>query len=425
METVTTASPAATGGRPYTPGSMHAKENIVGVGPGARPVYVPTFQGLSLLDFLRPATGASCYPFNAPHALRFFRARNAIYHLFDALQRHVQAAGVQPARPLTVLAPDYNSGNEVAAIDAAGAALRYYTVDRHAQADPDEIERLCDVHAPDVLYVIHYQGWPQPMRPLVDLCRRRGMWLVEDCALALLSESEGQPLGSFGDWSIFCLYKTLPVPNGAVLVQNTTEIEALARLPLRRPAAASALGRTAELVVQRIRSRAAGVGALLQAAKRGMGRAAGALDVAREKVGDIGFDRAGVDLAMSPITEWLIARCDFAAIRAARIENCRRLMAALDGSVTPLWPDLPEGACPLFYPILVGDKPAAAAALREHGIEPLEIWNSGVAAFDAHASENARLLRAHVLGLPVHQDLTARHIAHMADVASRLHLRRA
>jgi dTDP-4-amino-4,6-dideoxygalactose transaminase len=388
----------------------------IGAAPRGRPMYVPTFQGLSPLDFLRRASPPDVYPFNAPHALRFFRARNAIYYLFRALTQ---------AHPnLTVLAPDYNSGNEVAAIDAAGARLQYYTVDRHAQLDPDDIERLCELHRPDVLYVVHYQGWPQPMRPLVDLCRRRGMLLVEDCALALLSASEGQPLGTFGDWSVFCLYKTLPVPNGAVLVQNTRPLPSLEQLALRRPGVASALGRTSELLVQQFRGRWNEAGAALQRLKSRAGRAAGGLDIERPRVGDIGFDTAGVDLAPSGVTEWLLSRLDFDDIRRRRVENCRSLMAALEGAVTPLWPDLPEGVCPLFYPILVADKQAAANAFRQYGIEPLEIWNHGVPAFDAHASENARLLRAHVLGLPVHQDLTDKHVAYMADLASRLHLRR-
>ena len=49
-------------------------------------------------------------------------------------------------------------------------------------------------------------------------------------ALSLLSEPDGEPLGSFGDWSIFCLYKTLPVPNGALLVQNAMPLGGLDRL---------------------------------------------------------------------------------------------------------------------------------------------------------------------------------------------------
>src|SRR6202007_3326877 len=114
----------------------------------------------------------------------------------------------------------------------------------------------------------------------------------------------------------------------------------------------------------RLRSRTNSVGSALQALKRSMGRAAGALDVNRARVGDIGFDLGDVDLAMSGVTERLLKRFDFVKIRTRRVENCRRLMTALEGAVTPLWPDLPEGVCPLFYPILVRDKRAAADALR-------------------------------------------------------------
>jgi hypothetical protein len=137
---------------------------------------------------------------------------------------------------------------------------------------------LCRLHDPDVLYVIHYLGWPQPLAEFKEICDRRAMLLVEDCALSLLSEPDGQPLGSVGDWSIFCLYKTLPVPNGALLVQNAMPLGGLDRLRLRKAGAASVLGRIAELLVQRVRGRMDGIGTALQSAKRAVGKAAGALD---------------------------------------------------------------------------------------------------------------------------------------------------
>lgn len=389
---------------------------------GVLSTYCPTFQGLSATDLARPALErASCFPFDAPSAIGFYRARNAIYHLFRALAKHRGGTtGFAPA--LKVLAPDYNSGNEVAAIAAAGAALDYFPVDERGQIDVRTIERLCDRHEPDVLYVIHYLGWPQPIEALADLCRRRGIWLVEDCALALLSESGGRPLGSVGDWSVFCLYKTLPVPNGALLTQNTTRLDELDRLQLKVPGSVSAIGRTAELMVQRVRSRSNRLGSALQSLKHSLGRAAGAMDVERVKVGDIGFDLAGIDLRMSPVSERVLKRMDFRDIRRRRITNAQQLAGALKGRVALLHDDLPEGACPLFLPILVRHKHEAAEALRCHGIDPLEFWNQGVAIFDAHAAANAQYLRAHVLGLPVHQDLTSRHIAHMAEVVCQLQL---
>jgi dTDP-4-amino-4,6-dideoxygalactose transaminase len=377
-------------------------------------MYVPTFQGLSAIDLVRPAaTSAACFPFNAPR-LSFYRARNAIYQLFKALH------AVSPA--MTVLVPDYNSGNEVMALQAAGATLHFYRIGQDMQPDMDDVERLCRLHDPDVLYVIHYLGWPQPLDALQAICRRRTMLLVEDCALSLLSEPDGRPLGAAGDWSIFCLYKTLPVPNGALLVQNTMPLDGLDRLRLRKAGAVSVLGRIAELLVQRARGRIDGIGTALQAAKRAAGRAAGALDIARSTVGDLGFNLGDVDLRMSLASERLIRRFDFAEIRRRRINNFRALASALSGRVTPVHSHLDEGVCPLFFPIVVNDKPSAAKSLREHGVEALEFWNQGARGSDT-GSNSVRFLRSHVLALPVHQDLRPSQLAHVAQQVGDLHLK--
>jgi hypothetical protein len=219
---------------------------------------------------------------------------------------------------------------------------------------------------------------------------------------------------------VFCLYKTLPLPNGALLVQNGPRLESLERLTLRHAGSASVLGRTAELIVQRIRGRANGLGAALQLVKRGMGRAAGALDVRRANVGDIGFNRADVDLAMSRMSERLLARMNFEDIRRRRVENYRRLAARLAPDVIQLFPSLPDGVCPLFFPIIVPDKHVAAEALRGRGVDALEFWNESVEPGGHEMGADARFLRRHVLELPIHHDLTPRHIDHVARQVSRL-----
>jgi len=377
-------------------------------------MYIPTFQGLSTVDLLRPPAAASvCFPFTAPR-LAFYRARNAIYSFFEALRTAKSR--------VVVLVPDYNSGNEVLALRAAGATVHFYRIGRDLQPDLNEVEELCVRHDPDVLYVIHFLGWPQPLTALAALCRRRGMLLVEDCALSLLSEPEGRPLGATGDWSVFCLYKTLAVPNGSLLVQNTMQLESLDRLRLRRAGAASVLGRVAELVVQRLRGQVNGIGAALQSAKRALGKTAGALDVDRSTVGALGFNLADVDLRMSGTSTRLLRRFDFDRIRRARIDNFRQLAARLQGKVTPLYKDLASGACPLFYPIVVNDKAAAANALRQRGVEALQFWNHSASTTDRDASDSVRYLRSHVLALPIHQDLSERQLAYMADQVTQLNL---
>lgn len=95
--------------------------------------FVPTYQGLTPVDLVRPARmpRIRCFPFDAPDRIAFYRARNAIYHLFRAL------AARRPR--LRVIAPDYNSGNEILALRAAGATIHYCHVDRQMRMDPAEI----------------------------------------------------------------------------------------------------------------------------------------------------------------------------------------------------------------------------------------------------------------------------------------------
>jgi dTDP-4-amino-4,6-dideoxygalactose transaminase len=376
---------------------------------------VPIFHGLSPMDLMRPVRGHSEFPFDVRDGMYFYRARNAIYYLFLAL--------AERRRRLTVLVPDYNSGNEVLAMKAAGAAIEYCPVGRDMQMSPDDVERLCDLHHPDVLYVIHYAGWPQPIAALAELCRRRRMLLVEDCALALLSEADGRPLGSVGDWSVFCLYKTLPLPNGALLVQNTDREPAIRDVPLRSAGAPSTIGRTAELFVQRARLRIGAVGSALSMLKRSAGWAASAFDIHRATVGDIGFDLAQVDLAIAAISQRLLERIDFSEIRERRRANFRVLSSQLGDQIRRPLPDPEPGVCPLFFPILVPDKHAAVEALAKQGVEALEFWNDSSEPGGREMAPNARFLREHVLELPLHQDLTERHMTYIAECVSRLDFR--
>src|SRR5919198_4742337 len=66
-------------------------------------MYVPSWPGLSPASFFRSGAPKELpFPLSASHATYFFRARNAIYHLFRAL-----ALTTDETAPV----PDYHSGN--------------------------------------------------------------------------------------------------------------------------------------------------------------------------------------------------------------------------------------------------------------------------------------------------------------------------
>lgn len=376
-------------------------------------MYVPTWQGLNPASFFWGESAANVpFPLNAPHSTYFYRARNAIYHLFRALRLQKEE---------TVLVPAYHHGNEVRAIRAAGATIRFYPVNRTMEPDLDAMARLCRTDA-RVLFVIHYLGWPQPMEDITALCRERGLILIEDCALALLSETDGRPLGSFGDYAVYCLYKTLPLPHGGLLIQNRRVFDDLTRLALTPCDFLSAAGRTSELMVEWLRSRSNGAGQSLARLKRIVGDALTAGGIHRLPVGDVGFDLASVNTGMSVWAHRLLKRYDYEAIRQKRRVNFLRLLHRLDGRATPVCTDLRHGICPLFFPILVPDKRAAAQALRQHGIGAVEFWNHGDPEAAGDVFREAQFLRDHVLELPIHQDVTAEQVDYMAEQVLTLEL---
>ena len=70
---------------------------------------------------------------------------------------------------------------------------------------------------------VHLAGWPCDLAPLAELCRERGIALVEDCAQAHGATYRGRPVGSFGVVSAFsfCQDKIMTTGGeGGMLVTN-------------------------------------------------------------------------------------------------------------------------------------------------------------------------------------------------------------
>ena len=375
-------------------------------------MYVPAEHGLPLTSvFRRRPAGPLPFPLSAPRHLYFYRARNAIYHVFRALSLE---------RGETVLMPDYHNTNEVAAVRAAGATVRFYPIGRNLEPDLESLGRLIRSTDARALFVIHYFGWAQPVKELLALCEARGLLLFEDCALALLSETLGRPLGSFGQYASYCLYKTLPVPNGGVLALNEPRLPGLDRLDLAPCGMTTLLGRTFELLLERLRDRSYLAGQTAFGVKRLIGLLLRVLRVDRVPFGDIGFDRDRANVAISPLSLRLLRSFDYEDIRQRRRANFLLLRERLDGAATLFPRELEAGMCPTIFPMLVPDKPAAARALRARGIAAMEFWNYGDP--DARGAD-AQFLREHVLELPIHQDITLDQVEYMAEQVLSLGLR--
>ena len=103
----------------------------------------------------------------------------------------------------------------------------FYDIDENLQIDINKIEKILEKNTSiRCLYVIHYLGYSQKIEALKNLCEKKNLYLIEDCAQSLFSHlSTKQPLGSFGHISLFSLGKTIPVIDGALFFINSSKIK--------------------------------------------------------------------------------------------------------------------------------------------------------------------------------------------------------
>lgn len=333
----------------------------------------------------------------------YFLARNAI---FEACRLLDLGSG-------EVLMPAYHHGVEVEAVMAAGACPVFYRVDAHWQVDLKDLERRIGPRT-KALYLIHYAGFPGPAAQMRQLANDHGLVLIEDCALSLLSCDGVSGLGGRGDVSIFCLYKTLPVPNGGALRFNRPRHGECA--PLRGPPLASVLSLTLSSLLLNLEMRAGRLGSLLRAGIRrmahGVVRVSG---VDRIPVGTMHFKREHADLGISSLSQAIAERQQADRIVAIRRRNYLLLHDRLKASAPPLFERLNPGVCPLFYPLWVSDKSAMLEHLAERGIRAVDFWGEHHPACDPAEFPEAMRARRHIVEIPCHQDLSPNTMDWIAD----------
>jgi dTDP-4-amino-4,6-dideoxygalactose transaminase len=292
-----------------------------------------------------------------------------------------------------VLAPTFHHGSEIEAFEQAGLRCRFYPMNDAFAPDSAELDELL---GPEVraLHLIHYLGFPQATASWRAWCDERELLLVEDAAQAWLAEADGDPVGSLGDISVFCLYKTYGVPDGAALRTSRPP----ARLDAGPPAVARIGRRHASWLLQRsgtlswMRERIEGPVALSHADDIALGPTDGGLSPATVRV----IDRLGPEAA--PV----------------RRANYRWLADRLLGLVPEPFRAVPEGASPFVLPVDVDDKDGLMARLRNRRIDALSLWTLPHPSL-TNGCTRAESARHRWVGLPVHQELSRDDLERIAE----------
>jgi dTDP-4-amino-4,6-dideoxygalactose transaminase len=310
----------------------------------------------------------------------FSRARHGLWH-------GVKALGMGAGD--TVLVPAYHHGSEVEALERAGIVCRFYDVDDRLRPDETELESLLDASV-RALYLIHYFGFPQDAGGWRDWCDHHGLILIEDAAMALLSEHEGQPTGSFGDLAIYCLYKTFALPDGGAMFCS-------------RSTAYPRGGRRLGLVQATMRT-----GSWFAQRSRAVATMHAAIGGDREPDWGRDFDLGDPATRPSRITTALIPRIVDPNAAERRRTNYAVLMREIGDRADVIFREPPAGASPIAFLFRLDPERQRAlqSKLAADGVRLARFWLVPHRSVPPDDCANARALRSSVVGLPVHQELT-------------------
>lgn len=122
----------------------------------------------------------------------------------DTLYIAMHALGVKPGDEVIVPAQSWISTSET--VGQHGAKAVFADIDPLTHTiDPAQIEAKITERTVGIIPV-HLYGQAADMDPILEIARRRGLWVLEDCAQAHLATYKGRQVGTFGDiasWSFY------------------------------------------------------------------------------------------------------------------------------------------------------------------------------------------------------------------------------
>jgi dTDP-4-amino-4,6-dideoxygalactose transaminase len=350
------------------------------------------------------------WPFSEPGLRLTHLGRGAVWLALKAL-------GMGPGRRLAM--PSFHCGAEVDAARLAGVEVVFYRVAPSLEVDEDDLAKVAA--GVDAVYLISHFGFPPPARP-------PNVLVIEDIAHGMFSlDGDGLALGTGADAVIFCPRKSLGVPDGgAVLVADGTNLPE----PSGRPPAQGVARSVVSLLVGRAALsghaaiREPAVAALAKVSRADAAAAEGRLTAA--VIGEWGMEVADVERAASRpsrLTERIVGALDThdaSSVRDRRRANYAALADALAQFCPEAYRRLPEGVCPLYFPVRCARRSAAIVRLLGRGVRAVEVWPVAHPLLDRDRFSELDPLRHELLALPVHQDMEPWHVELVADAASDL-----
>ena len=359
---------------------------------------------IRFVDFLGKTKNSLEFVSRAPYRLLTENGRSAIFQGFKLL-------GNNKSDKTEVLVPAYNCGSEVEAIIRCGFKPVYYHIDLFCQPCIKDIKKKINKRTLAVM-VTHFNGFPQPIEEIRNLCLWHDVYVVEDCAHVLKTEIPLGCLGTFGDISIFSLRKFIPISRGALLAINTRNL--LEEFEIDFLKKGKMTNDLFILLKQCIKNSLISKWKFKKKNSKLIELSASSQDLAIE-VHD--FKEDYYDHSISLILRFLLERFNIEEIVITRRRNYAHLNERLYGikGLRNLFAELMSGVCPWFYLVEVEDPWKLKKYLESKDIKSTVFWSWFHKDFNFADYPEVKHLKNHVIALPIHQDLSIFEINYIAE----------
>lgn len=144
------------------------------------------------------------------------------------------AAGAGADREAEVIVPSFTFAATANSVAITGARPVFADIDPVTfTLDPASVEAAVTERT-IAIEVVHLYGLPADMPEILDIARRHGLAVWEDCAQAHAAAIDDEPVGAFGAWGSFSFYPTKNMTSLEGGMVSTADAELARRVRLLR-----------------------------------------------------------------------------------------------------------------------------------------------------------------------------------------------
>ncbi|MBM3249737.1 MAG: hypothetical protein FJZ09_02690 [Candidatus Omnitrophica bacterium] len=302
----------------------------------------------------------------------------------------------------TVWIPAFMCRSLLKPIQSCNLKIEYYDLDHRFMPQVSNLK----FSAGDYLLVVHFFGILRELEGIKALCAKYNLILIEDCAHILPDADATCFAGMSGDISIFSFRKLLAVTCGGLVIEKS---QSCTDNLLSFPRVHSGVKKKALMMAERL-AFISGINIL---------RVKNALRSLFGNTDSSAFS-GGLEATQYCTESRVAGNTSNPYLKSAlsrRKENYNYLSGLIKNTdgILVLFPGLPAGSCPQFFPILVNDRKEVFDKLIRLGIEAI-IWpgQEGVSV-PVDNYPQTKIFNENLLLLPVNHSLTRKHMEYIAE----------